>query len=235
MTARFDDQHRKQGAESGQENTPTPGHPGGPPNRQGGHPPSPGAQQEWIPQKLREAIALETLEAARRFGPDPCTRAQAAAHEAGHVIVAHALGLQVEGARLMQRVDRGRRIWLGLNWFSSPSKSRLFSVDVDPQLALQQAALQLAGFAGEETAGLAHDASSIDERRISAEICMQVADVTGEPAPLTLFRLVDFCLTTLATNRASFDRIRYHLFQTRRLTGLEAKAMLQTVAMERIQ
>ena len=186
-----------------------------------------GVPREWL-----EAIAQEALAAHVQFGVDPSTRAQAAAHEAGHVLVAHALGERVDGARLIQRNACGRVVWEGSNRYTPMHGSGVTTARENPATVERCAVLNLAGFAGEEVAGLSHPSSAIDERFKARQMCAGVARVQEVPAELVMLRVGLYCARVLHRNRTAFDTIRGHLFRARRLTRIEAARMLAGVGVE---
>jgi len=174
----------------------------------------------------RESAVALIKAAVQRFGDDPCTRAQAAAHEAGHVVIAHALGASVEGARVFQRMEAGRRIWLGSNAYTPAGGFRAASARDDPALVLRSAVHNLAGFAGEDMAGLSHPSSSIDERAKAWIFSEAVAAVASVPVEAVFDFVTRCCDRAITRNRTAFDSFRGHLYRTKRLTKTEAARML---------
>jgi len=162
-------------------------------------------------------------------GCDPCTMAQAAAHEAGHAVVAQALGASVTGARIFRSHAGGRVIWLGRNHYVPAGGFRAATATQDPGLVLRAAMHNLAGFAGECLAGLAHPSSSIDERVWAGLYCEAVANVEGVSKGDVVQRVGELCGALLLRNRQAFDSLRGHLFLRRRLTQDEATRMLASV------
>ena len=177
----------------------------------------------------REAIAQAGISALKRFGADPCTRAQAAAHEAGHVVAAGALGATVEGARITRRIEAGREVWIGSNDYMPARGYGLATAMQDPDLAMRSAVHNLAGFAGEHFAGLSHPSSSVDERCIALRYCQAIADFGDASLEQVVFEICGFCWSALERNRTAFETVRAHLYRTRRLTKQEAARMLAKV------
>lgn len=180
---------------------------------------------------LREAAMVE-----HQFGRDPATKAQAAAHEAGHVIVAHAAGALVTGARIFEEADRGRRAWAGLTHRTTPDPTGAFSdgnsfstVTAAPVCAFRYAVIAAAGFAGEKLAGLDHPASSLDERSMVRRICAELDKVLNMPDGSALRLVGSFTHDALGDHRAQFAAIRAHLDRNRRITRSEAARMLASV------
>jgi len=176
---------------------------------------------EWMRQVELTAVAT--------FGPDPCTKAQAAAHEAGHVVVARALGATVTGARIFRSQAGGREIWLGRNHYVPARGFRAATATQDPGLVLRAAMHNLAGFAGELLAGMSHPSSSIDERLLAGRYCEDVATSEGVSKAEIVMRVGRFCEMVLLGNRRAFEVTRGHLFFRHRLTQDEATRMLASV------
>jgi len=178
---------------------------------------------------LQEHIARAAIDARLQFGTDPCTRAQAAAHEAGHVLVEHALGERVEGARIARHDEHGYVRWLGCNQYEAAHGRRWVHASDNPELVLRSAAISLAGFAGEDFAGLSHPASSIDERSRATVCCSAVAKTYGLEVEDVASRVGAYCLDVFTRNRTAFDVVRGHLYRTKRLNRSEAVRMLASV------
>ena len=180
---------------------------------------------------LREAAMVE-----HQFGRDPATKAQAAAHEAGHVIVAHAAGALVTGARLFDETDRGRRAWAGITHRITPDPTGAFAdgdgfatVADAPVCAFRYAIINAAGFAGEVLAGLDHPASSLYERSMVRRICAELDKALNMPDGSALRLVGAFTRDALGDHRAQFAAIRAHLDRNRRITRSEAARMLASV------
>lgn len=171
-----------------------------------------------------------TTDAARRaideHGEDPCTCAQTAAHEAGHVVVAWAFGETVRSARITPHRICGRTRWLGRNERTGyPGEDTPSLVPGLPVLA-HAAAVNLAGFIGEDLVGLSHPASSLDERSKAKALCERADDTAGVPPGTYAAAVTRGVLDLLTLNRRQFDAIRGHLVQRRVLTAKEAARML---------
>jgi hypothetical protein len=176
-----------------------------------------------------KGIRSATLAAVAQFGFDPCTQAQVAAHEAGHVVVARSLGATVESARLVRRIEFGRTIWVGSNTYTPAGGFTAATARVDTTFVLRAATHHLAGFIGEQIAGLSHPSSSIDERVKALTFCRVVATVAGVPAEEVASHIGDYCESIILRNRRAFDIVRAHLYRARRLTRVEAARMLARV------
>ena len=178
-----------------------------------------------------EAVSETSRVAILKYGHDTATKAQAAAHEAGHVIVATAIGEIITAARLTKHRAMGRTVWLGSNHRICPGSEldRYFNIANEPMAALRIAINSVAGFFGEMQVRLNHPSSSIDERYKTTVICAELDRVWGKPDELTA-ALVGFVVrTSLETNIPRFDAIRAHLTRTGRLTQGEAKRLLESV------
>lgn len=179
---------------------------------------------ELFSPELQQAVKIRAIETARRHGPDPATRTQASAHEAGHVVVATALGERVRGARIFSKSGR----WVGANRRES-STSQPTLVLEDPLSAIAAVCNNLAGISGEILSRCHHPSSSIDERMRAEQILVQLSFVLGvscdqlkEVSALLVKKVIE-------SNSLSFDVIKNHLYHKRRLLPGEAKRMLVSV------
>lgn len=175
-------------------------------------------------------IAQTAIDARLHHGADPCTRAQAAAHEAGHVLVAHVLGERIKGARIARQDDHGCARWIGCAQYEAAHGMQLVHAATNPELVLRSAAMNLAGFAGEEFAGLSHRASSVDERYKATAYCTAVAEAHGFELDGVASAVHAYCIEVLTRNRPAFDVVRGHLYRSKRLHSHEAARMLARVA-----
>jgi hypothetical protein len=179
---------------------------------------------------LQPGHLLDMVATAARIiaehGFDPCTKAQAAAHETGHCIVACALGENVLGARIWQDNDGH---WVGINKRGDGKDRAGFYAHERPAEAFRQACNLFAGVAGEDMAGHYHPASSIDEREKARAICAELDDISGSPDGTTQLHAANVVQAILTRYRPQFDTVRLHLMQQRRLTPKEASRMLAKV------
>ena len=177
---------------------------------------------------LSRTLANATLEIIAQHGMDPATKAQAAAHEAGHVIVAHAVGWTVKSAKLFKRIGLGRVFWGGMTYHSVPGyeEPKAGLVSDDPLGAFHLAINALAGFFGEVIVGLDHPASSIDERYYAMSIAAELDKVWGKTEGHIQLQLGDLCSHVIEQNRQQFEIIRTHLHRAGRLTRHDAKRIL---------
>lgn len=180
---------------------------------------------------FREAVFDAAQVAALKHGHDSATKPQAAAHEAGHVVVATAIGETITDARLNSHNAMGRTIWLGSNQRTSPrcELDRHFNICSEPIAALRIAINSVAGFFGEMQVRLDHPASSIDERYKTTAICAELDRLWGKPDESTAAFVGRVVLNVLHTNVQKFDAVRAHLMQRGRLTQGEAKQILGSV------
>jgi hypothetical protein len=122
---------------------------------------------------MLEEIFEITRVAILKHGHDAATKPQAAAHEAGHVIVATAIGETITDARLTKHRAMGRNVWLGSNHRTCPGceLDRYFNIANEPIASLRIAINSVAGFFGEMQVRLEHPSSSTDERYTTTAIC----------------------------------------------------------------
>ncbi len=163
---------------------------------------------QGFPARLAAQMTAEVL---AQYGEEPCTREQAAAHEAGHWVIGDTLGLAPH-RRLRLFKWRGR--WLGDNIEVHPTEVHILE-DLD---GYQVRALQtIGGFVGELVAGHGHPASSVDERASLLASCCTLARLHGGQ-PETLFvSAVVVAVEIIQTRREAFDLVRHHLARERRI------------------
>ncbi len=183
-------------------------------------------------QIINNELAKAALKLVAKHGLDPCTKPQAAAHEAGHIIVAHALGWKVTHAKLIKRHDFDKILWEGFTYHEMPGydKPKVGQVTDDPTGAFQIAVNNLAGFLGEQMVALHHPTSSLDERYLAKAIARELNGVWGKPEGYMQSIIGKICLSTIKYNSDQFDVIREHLTRTERLNRHDAKRMLSRVS-----
>lgn len=183
-----------------------------------------------LPPALAAHAVQATLKAIQMYGMDPATRAQAAAHEAGHVIMAVALGATVTSATVTRRKWGRFTAWGGETLHVMPGfegKGPMIVTARDhPVLALHGALHSLAGFAGEMAAGLDHPASSMDERVLTQAVCSQLADVIDVPLDRLLLAVGRVCEGVIRNNLRGFNVVRKRLAQSPYITRPEVAAAL---------
>jgi hypothetical protein len=191
--------------------------------------------QHTLPRTFRD-MPLAVLAAIQHYintnGDDPCTREQAAAHEAGHCVVGSALGDTMVEARIWR--DSSQH-WLGSSRRESglPADFQYYPLErpEDARLAILNL---LAGFVGEIVAGHDHPSSSLDERILAEAAVMQIAPRFGLTAQQMFMQSKIFVVDTLLDNILAFDLVRLHLAQRQRLSRGEANRMLASVACKEI-
>lgn len=101
------------------------------------------------------------------------TRELAAAHEAGHLLVEHILGLKIYRVRILLQKGTGR--WFGYNDHESVAQ---FLVAGDRDLAIAFALVEIAGWTGEYVLGGVVDfGSSADEQLVARGVLEPLADL----------------------------------------------------------
>jgi|GEM_PF-2690999 len=174
--------------------------------------------------ELQPLIALAKREMAARHGYDPATRLQAASHEAGHVVMATALGEVVTGARIFS--SQGR--WGGSNQRNTITNPPTLLAD-DPLAAIAAVCNNLAGDCGECHANCHHPSSSIDEKLRAEQILLALSIcINIDYATLRMLSLL-LVGKTITFNNSVFDVVRRHLFEHRRLLRKDARRMLRSV------
>lgn len=166
-----------------------------------------------LPPGAALEMAHHLLEECERHGDDPCTREQAAAHEAGHFIAGRALLGHVYPAIRIYRYE-GR--WLGR--CTMPHGVDTTAYVQDASLFLGTAAQNVGGFAGEMAAGLAHETSSLDER-LTAQFMGNAYAMTHHVPVETVHGVIGLlALQAILVNRPAFDDLRQRLCRDKRLS-----------------
>lgn len=182
------------------------------------------------PDKISPAQA----DVIRKYGHDTATKAQAAAHEAGHVVTACAMDEIIVEARIACNKQFTRAIWLGFNrriyLGESPEGFTHASIAKQPLRALRGAINTLSGYIGERQVHLDHPSSSLDERLDTTTICTELDRVWGRSDNFAARLVEHLCVTILNANMRQFDMVRGHLTRTKRLTQREAALMLAGVS-----
>ena len=163
-----------------------------------------------------DALRLEWLHTwqpiAAKHGADPGTIEQAAAHEAGHLVVS--LALDPDATFIRSRLHRNPdATWGGYSEVWCPSihliEGETFRPSQEPDRAALLMTIQAAGIVGEMVAGHWHPASSLDE-------VMMVKGVATEAGihPLSIILAAH---TSIRRNQVIFDTLRGVLARNRRL------------------
>jgi hypothetical protein len=167
------------------------------------------------------------LAACKMYGADPCTRAQAVAHEAGRVVVGYTVGETIEGAGIRAATFAGVTMWTGWTQHQHPDYQQPSEA---PQRLFRSILAHLAGVLGEHVAGQWRTYSSPDEiemATLSSSILVKYTDF----APRALCGFAEkIALDALARNRVKFDLIQAHLDQHTRLSGPDAVRLLTGAA-----
>jgi hypothetical protein len=204
------------------------------PQRAGGNPWAVDNTTGFTPLHLANLRQVQER-AFAEHGLDPCTLPQAAAHEAGHIIVAASLGDRVEGAKLFksrapEKLFGGRRTWLGTTQRERKTHtSTLPAFAVSPARLAYEVLNEIAGLVGEQTAGLDHPASSLDEVLAAQFACVELERRGLGDAEKLFRRAWGSCTLIIDRNRQQFDVVRGHLENRRRLTQGEADRMLARI------
>jgi hypothetical protein len=196
--------------------------------------------REGIPDSLRELppellsiYAEYAFGMLRDYGYDPATRPKVAAHEAGHAIVAHALGDTVHGARIVWApLQPSGGAWAGRTEYTEQGSWNPEHGLLTPRLILREIARNVAGVAGEYVARLVHRTSALDEVFLAQMYSKFLTDEYGRKFADSFRRVRIFCANLIMRNRVAFDALRSHLSLTGRLTETEAARMLASVARE---
>ena len=178
-----------------------------------------------VPIELRNTVIRACQESISMHGIDPCTLDQAAAHEAGHIIVGHCIGETIIGAKLFRKKILGFEEWVGSNQRTSIDDAA-FTVQENPYFGFKAAINNLSGWTGELIAKLSHESSSIDEREIAREIIQTLDRTLGLKNGTSAMFVTSTCIACITKNRLQFDVIRMQLSRNGRLTREEAKRML---------
>lgn len=179
-------------------------------------------------RKAIDTIRDAVIESHKLHGVDPMTIEQAAAHEAGHVVVAHALGDWINSVRLV-RHSKLRHKWGGYHTRNAHQPPRIVAANHNPSYAFKAAIHFLSGVLGEMAAGLSHPSSSIDERVRADGLCRIVDEVMERPRGATVLLVGCVCDSVITENRAAFDAIRGSLVRTRRMSQADCDRMLKSV------
>lgn len=165
-------------------------------------------------------------------GLDPCTLKQTAAHEAGHVVMATALGDTIKGCRIFRcRASEkllGQCAWLGTTHRDPRVHSGLIDTrEASADRLVYEALNAIAGVVAEQIVGHYHPGSSLDEILYAQIVCSELAAryaADCETLYDSVFKMAGVLL--VLGNRREFDLVRGHLERRRRLTSTEAARML---------
>lgn len=123
-----------------------------------------------LPAELRGQLLQHAKGLVEKYGPDPCLKGQAAAHEAGHVVFAASAGVN----HLWVKIYETHGLWLGRNQWCKPDAQ--FTAQENPALAFAAICHNLAGKAGEIVQGYRYESSSVDEEFLAMGISSNLDD-----------------------------------------------------------
>ena len=187
------------------------------------------ANMQGMAQRLRAELDAIANRVIAKHGMDPRTRAQAAAHEAGHTVATAATGYTVLSSRIYPRKLAGRRRWLGRTMHNAAELVGRCTARDNPRAGKHAAVITWAGIVGERLAGVSHPASSLDEFVIVQAICDDF-DRLQQLEPGTYFESVTRTVTALLeANRPQFERVRKHLAEHRALSAEDAALLVAGV------
>jgi len=167
----------------------------------------------------RQREALATAAVLRALfdptGGEIGSRDLAAHHEAGHAVVAKALGYSIGSVRV--GLHPTLRVWTGYTTHHLRGESSGVCVpEEEPDVAERIATVTLAGFVAEARLKPLHPTSSMDERFRAAIACFALDDAAGCNAGTTLQRVIDRVCRLIECNLAAFDAIVDLLSRERR-------------------
>jgi hypothetical protein len=189
----------------------------------------PSVNTRGMPPEIVARIAHATAQAYAEYGEDPATLEQAAAHEAGHVIVAFALGGKPRKVRVFRESHCGRTIWLGENaiGWRWAAHDYPFAFASDVPRAFDEMVYTLGGLMGEQAAGLGHPSSSIDERCIATMGAKGLAPLLGCATIDAAALIEQAAMRAIHDSRAAFDELRAALRARHRLDRFEIARILR--------
>ncbi|QGZ54302.1 hypothetical protein [Paraburkholderia acidiphila] len=180
---------------------------------------------DFTPAEMR-IFQTELIALRAKYGDDPGTSEQAAAHEAGHAILCAALGW---------RFDESRVTWDGVVWHGATMwKHRLtgkaFRKVDEPDHVFAMAIQDLGGRSGEMFAGSFHPASSVDERCSASFLCLDLDAIAGLPSGTSYKRAEAIAKRAIAANAKTFHEFRARLERQRYVKAKEGRSLLRAVA-----
>ena len=164
--------------------------------------------EQGFPVDSVRRIVTDTLAC---HGDEPCSRSQAAAHEAGHWIIGDTMGLCPY--RLL-RVFRRHGQWLGENL--PMDNSTAHAID-EPKRYRCHTLQVIGGFVGELAAGHCHPSSSLDERTLFQSMCHTIAHFEGCHTVALHMAAFWVAAEIIESRREDFNRVRHHLERERRI------------------
>ncbi|MEX3763130.1 hypothetical protein [Paraburkholderia phenoliruptrix] len=180
---------------------------------------------QWLTPEGRHHVAQEIAARIAKYGRDPQTREQAAAHEAGHAILAAAWGWRFDGAKIWS--ERGR--WHGSTTFHHRLVGRSFVLEDEPGMVFAIASQMAAGRLGEMLAGFNYEASSVDEEQVALSACLELDAVQQLPTGTTWMIAGATVTDCLKRNGQVFDCIRSHFARKKSLSAFDGRRLLAKV------
>lgn len=174
----------------------------------------------------KRAAAKQLLKLHAVHGDDPCSREQAAAHEAGHTIIAMAFGWRFLGAYIRPQESA----WIGSTKYAHSLTGRPHNLDDTAGILFAEAVMDLGGVAAEQIVGLYHPTSSYFEIKSAAARCGVLDEFTGDTPGSHFARALALAMTEIRANAATFEILRAHFRRSKRLTPAEGRRMLKNVA-----
>jgi len=151
-----------------------------------------------------------------RHGYDHATKKQTSTHEAGHIVVAQALGIQTTGSRIWNVNGR----WNGFtSWNASYSTSTAKGLFLRNVIAL-------AGWRAEILGKLDHPASSLDERFLVKHNSALQDLSHNMPQGTAMHAVEQFTDRILGRYKASLNRLANALIEKADLTEIEIEDLL---------
>ena len=174
--------------------------------------------------KILEAEGIAGLEIPRE---------EAAAHEAGHAVVAQHEGYAIERIIVAEKfwsvAGRPVTVWTGFTYLGGP-RTLVVGPRTDPGNDLSYARVLIAGLVGEEIAGLARDASSIDELIMSQAVVSVAAGKLGvDGEALWASAVWRRTAKIIRHNIQPLNQITGHLLYAEEIDGAVLKQMLSEV------
>lgn len=179
--------------------------------------------------RMSEVLNRKSHRVLKRYPDGSSQKPQAAAHEAGHIVVAHTLGATINEACLIKLKIFNQVLWGGGTSYDWPSQRVINAMGLVSDGTLQnheQALNTVAGTLGEYVAGVLLP-SSIEDHIIQATaICHMLDDWHQQPRGWMYESVFDLASLALKFNRRQFVAVREHLEKTHHLTRKEAKSLL---------
>ena len=162
-------------------------------------------------------------------GHDPCTRKQAAFHEAGHAVVLAAFGARIKSCEIRKRraPHSDTQLWLGLTYCDDNSwhqgrpnqDGNYLSTDQSIEYLVRTGMDTLAGIAGEIVTNTWHPSSSIDENVTGLSIASALDSRYGLAHSTAGVVLMALNTNLLDQHRVIFLELGHLLAKHKKLSG----------------